>query len=218
VQNGVSTVTLDDLIKAALTGQRYNQQRLGTQARLYARRLSKVYAAALPDDLHDEVFGQAFVELFEAGAAALANRTGKAIFRRAVLAAIRSVRSAYAPPGTRTRPNAKAAYQAVAAEHVGRIANKQTVQRCTVLSEAGEFSIDFDLFGDPDALAAQRNVEDRLEAEQILRRAPTDVGVALRLIYLSGEPVETVAIHLGITRFSLNRRIAAFNSNCRLAA
>ena len=97
MQNGVSAVTLDDLIKAALTGQRYNQQRLGTQARLYARRLSKVYAVALPDDLHDEVFGQAFVELFEAGAAALANRTGKAIFRRAVLAAIRSVRSAYAP-------------------------------------------------------------------------------------------------------------------------
>jgi hypothetical protein len=218
VQNGVSAVTLDDLIKAALTGQRYNQQRLGTQARLYARRLSKVYAVALPDDLHDEVFGQAFVELFEAGAAALANRTGKAIFRRAVLAAIRSVRSGYAPPGTRTRPNAKDECQAVAAEHVDRIADTQTVQRCTVLSGAGERSIDFDLFSDPNAFNAQRNVEDRLTAEQILRHASREVGVALRLIYLSDEPVETVAINLGITRFSLNRRIAAFCSNWRLAA
>lgn len=218
MQNGVSTVTLDDLIKVALTGQRYSQQRLGTQARPYARRLSKVYAAALPDALQDEVFGQAFVELFEAGAAALANRTGKAIFWRAVLAAIHSVRSGYAPTGTRMRPNATAACQAVAAEHVGRIADKQTVLRCTVLSEAGERSIDFDLFSDPDALAAQRNVDDRLGAEQILRRAPRDVGVALRLVYLSGEPVEIVAIHLGIARFSLNRRTAAFNSNCRLAA
>jgi hypothetical protein len=218
VQNGVSAITLDDLIKAALTGQRYSQQRLGTQARLYARRLSKAYAAALPDDLHDEVFGQAFVELFEAGAAALANRTGKAIFRRAVLSAIRLVRSGYAPPGTRTRPDAKAKCQAVAAEHVDRVADKQTVQRCTVLSEAGERSIDFDLFCDPDALNAQRNVEDRLTAEQILRHAPREVGVALRLIYLSDEPVETVAINLGITRFSLNRRIAAFYSNWRLAA
>ncbi len=218
MQNGVSTVTLDDLIKAALTGQRYNQQRLGTQARLYARRLSKAYAADLPDDLHDEVFGQAFVGLFEVGAIALANRTGKAAFRRAVLAAIRSVRSSYAPAGTRTRPSAKAACQAVAAEHVGRIADKETVQRCIVLSEAGERSIDFDLFSDPNALAAQKNVEDRLQAEQILRRAPRDVGVALRLIYLSEEPVETVAINLGITRFSLNRRIADFYSNWRLAA
>ena len=58
MQNGVSTVTLDDLIKAALTGQRYNQQRLGTQARLYARRLSKSFASDLPDDLHDEIFGR----------------------------------------------------------------------------------------------------------------------------------------------------------------
>ncbi len=137
MQNGVSTVPLDDLIKAALTGQRYHQQRLGTQARLYACRLSKAYAADLPADLHDEIFGQAFVGQFEAGAVALANRTGKAVFRRAVLAAIRSVRSSYAPAGTPTRPSAKAARQAVAAEHVGRIADKQTVQRCTVLSEAG---------------------------------------------------------------------------------
>ena len=218
MQNGVSAVTLDDLIKAALTGQRYNQQRLGTQARLYARRLSQVYGGALPDDLHDEVFGQAFVELFEAGAAVLAHRTGKAIFRRAVLAAIRSVRAGYAPPGTRTRPNTKAECQAVAAEHVDHIADKQTVQRCTGLSEAGERSIDFDLFSDPNALNAQRNVEDRLTAEQILRHAPTEVEVALRLIYLSEEPVETVAINLGITRFRLNRRIAAFYSNWRFAA
>jgi hypothetical protein len=135
-----------------------------------------------------------------------------------VLSAIRSVRSGYAPPGTRTRPDAKAKFQAVAAEHVDRVADKQTVQRCTVMSEAGDRSIDFDLFCDPDALNAQRNVGDRLTAEQILRHAPREVGVALRLIYLSDEPVETVAINLGITRFSLNRRIAAFYSNWRLAA
>ena len=218
MQNGVSTVTLDDLIKAALTGQQYNQQRLGTQARLYARRLSKAYAADLPDDLHDEVFDQAFVELFEAGAAGLALRTGKAIFCRAVLAAIRSVRSGYAPPGSRTRPNANAACQTVAAEHVGRIANTQTIQWCNVLDETGERSIDFDLFSDPNALADQRNVEDRLEVEQTLREAPREVGVALRLIYLDDESVETVAINLGITRFSLNRRITAFCSNWHLAA
>jgi hypothetical protein len=218
VQNGVSKVTLDDLIKAALSGQRYNQQRLGTQARLYARRLSKIYAADLPEDLHDEVFGEAFVGLFEAGAVALTNRTGKAAFRRAVLAAIRSVRANYAPAGTRTRPSTLEQCEAVAAEHVGRIADRRTVRFCTVLSEGGESTIDFDLFSDPNALAAQRNVEDRLDAAQILERAPREVGVALRLIFFCGEPIETVAIQLGITRFTLSRRIATFNSTCRLAA
>jgi hypothetical protein len=218
VQNGVSTLTLDDLIKAALTGQRYNQQRLGTQTRLYARRLSKAYASDLPDDLHEEIFDQAFVELFEVGPAALAFRTGKAIFRRAVLAAIRSVRASYACPGSRTRPTANASCRTVAAEHVGRIADKQMIQRCTVLDDAGERSIDFDLFTDPNALAAQRNVENRLDAERILRRAPGQVGVALRLIYLDDEPVEAVAITLGVTRFSLNRRITPFYSNWHMAA
>jgi hypothetical protein len=218
VENGVSTVTLDDLIGAALNGKPYNQQRLGSQARLYARRLSKSYAGDLPDDLHEEVFSQAFVELFEVGPAGLALRTGKAAFRRAVLAAIRSVRAAYTPPGSRTRASTNAPCRTVAAEHVGRIADKQTIQRCTVLDEVGERSIDFDLFADPNALTAQRNVEDRLEAEQILRCAPAEVAVALRLIYLNDDPVETAAINLGITRFSLNRRITAFYSNWRPAA
>lgn len=218
MQSGVATVTLDDLIKAALTGQRYNQQRLGTQARLYSRRLSKVYASDFPDDLHEEVFGQAFVELFEVGAAALAHRTGKAIFRRAVLAAIRSVRASYVPPGYRTRPKADEARQRIAAEDVGRLADKRAVERCTVLNEAGERSIDFDLFAHPDALADQANMENRREVEQILQHAPPDVNLALRQIYLDEEPVMAVAVGLGISRFSLNRRIAIFCSNWRLAA
>ena len=166
MENGVSTVTLDDLIRAALNGEPYNQQRLGRQARLYARRLSKSHAGDLPDDFHEEIFSQAFVELFEVGPAALALRTGKAVFRRAVLAAIRSVRAAYTPPGSRTRASTKAPCRTVAAEHVGRIADKQTVRRCTVLDEARDRCIDFDLFADPSALTPQRNAEDRLEAEQ----------------------------------------------------
>jgi hypothetical protein len=206
------------LVKAALTGQRYNQQRLGTQARLYSRRLSKVYASDFPDDLHEEVFGQAFVELFEVGAAALAHRSGKAIFRQAVLAAIRSVRASYAPPGYRTRSRADESRQKIAAEDVGRIADRQTVERCTILNEAGERFIDFDLFAHPSALADQTNVENRREVEQVLQYAPQDVSLALKQIYLIEEPVSAVAVGLGISRFSLSRRIATFCSNWRFAA
>lgn len=218
MKNGVSTVTLDDLIKAALTNQPYNNQRLGNQARLYARRLSNAYASDLPEDLHEEVCNQAFVELFEAGPAALAERSGKAIFRRAVLAAIRTVRASYAPPGCRTRPTAAETRSAIAAEDVGRIADEQSMKRSIVLDDAGTPFIDFDKFSDPSAIATQKNVEVRLEVEQALQHANPDVGVALRLIYLNDEPVEAVAASLGITRFSLHRRIAVFCSNWRSAA
>lgn len=218
MQNGVATVSLDDLIKAALTNQPYNQQRLGNQARLYARRLSKSYASDFPEDLHEEVFGQAFVELFEAGPAGLAERSGKALFRRAVLAAIRAVRASYAPPGRRTRPSAKEVGHAVAAEDVGRIADKQVLERCTVLGQDGTPFVDFDRFSNPNALSAHQNLEDRLEVERILEHASEDVGSALRLIYLNDEPVEAVAATLNITRFSLNRRISSFCSIWRLAA
>ena len=74
--------------------------------------------------------------------------------------------------------------------------------------EAGDRCIDFDLFADPSALTAQRNVEDRLEAEQILRRAPPEVAVALRLIYLNDEPVEAVVVRSGQEPIVVNLDIA----------
>jgi DNA-directed RNA polymerase specialized sigma24 family protein len=217
VKNGVSTVTLDDLIAAALTGLPYNQQRLGTQARLYSRRLSKTYGTEFPEDLHEEVFGQAFVELFQTGPAALAHRSGKALFRRAVLAAIRSVRASYTPPGRRTRAAPQEIGEFVAAEDVGRIATKRDIERCSVENGDGR-SIDFDRFSDPGAAAVQQQIQDRLEVEGVLRHAPAEVGRALRLIYLDDEPVEIVAAELNISRFALHRRITAFCMSWRAAA
>ncbi|MBB3302303.1 DNA-directed RNA polymerase specialized sigma24 family protein [Rhizobium sp. BK077] len=217
MKNGVTQVTLDVLIEAALTNKPYSPQRLSNQARLYARRLSKSYAKDFPDDLHDEVFGQAFVELFTVGAAGLSNRGGKALFRRAVLSAIRAVRTSYAPPGRRTRPSAKEISNTVAAEDVGRIATK-SVEHCTVTGDNGIPYVDFDRFSDPLALASQFNVEDRLEVEKILLHAPDDVGGALRLIYLDDRPVKAVVADLGMTRTTFDRHIERFCSQWRLAA
>lgn len=217
MQHGVSTVTLDDLIKASLTGQPYNQRRLGTQARLYCRRLSKAYAKEFPDDLHEEVFGQAFVELFQAGPAALAHGSGKALFRRAVLAAIRSVRTSYTPPGRRTRAVPEEIGELVAAEDVGSIATKRDLERCSAQDGDG-LSIDFDLFGDPGATAVQQLMHDRLDVERVLRHAPSEVGRALSLIYLQDEPVEIVAADYNISRFTLRRRITNFCMSWRAAA
>lgn len=218
MKHGSAQVTLDDLIKAALTNQPYSQPRLGHQARLYARRLSKSYASDFPDDLHEEVFGQAFVELFEIGPEGLSKRSGKALFRRAVLSAIRAVRASYALPGRRTRPSVKETRRTIAAEDVARVANKRMLDKCIVTDDRGVSSVDFDRFCDPRVLAIQINVEDRLAVEKILKVAPNDVGNALRLIYLDDRPIKAVAADLGITRFALNRRIAGFCSQWRLAA
>lgn len=225
MKNGVSTVTLDSLITAALTGQRYNHQRLGTAARRYARKLSNIYGKDLADDLHGEVFGEAFVQLFKAGAAALAGKSGKALFRAAVLSAIRNVRASYTPPGQRTRTGPKPKdgqapvdeAPRVAAEDIGRVADTRTIERCMVSSDEDR-ALDFDLLEDVAAAATQRQLTDRLEAEAILRTAPHMVATALRLIHLDDEPVEAVADGFGISRFVLNRRIDAFCESWRAAA
>lgn len=215
--NGVSTVTLDDLIKAALTGQPYNQQRLGREAARYARRLSKSKAPDLPEDLHDDVGQQAFVELFQADPGALAKHGGKRLFRRTVLAAIRTVRASYAPPGQRTRTSKEQQHPCVAAEDVGRVADPREVERCRV-TENGGIVIDFDLFPDRRAAAEFQRVEDALDVNAVLSKAPDQVAWALRLIHLNDEPVEAVAAQAQISRFTLNRRFTAFYEFMRAAA
>jgi DNA-directed RNA polymerase specialized sigma24 family protein len=215
--NGVSKVTLDQLIHSALTGQPYNHERLGREARAYARKLSAAYGKDLAEDLHEEVFTQAFVELLEAGADALAERPGKSLFRDAVLSAIRVVRASYAPPGQRTRPTAKAARARVAAEDIGRITDAPTIERCTV-GDGPERSLDFDRLESFSAAAEFRRADDRLEAEAILATAPETVRAALHLIHIDNEPVGEVAARFGLSRFALDRRIDSFCAAWRAAA
>ena len=217
MKNGIATVSLDDLINAALTHKPYNQKRLGRQAHLYARRLSMAYAKDFPEDLHDEVFDQAFVELLQIPADALKQRSGKALFRRSVLAAIRSVRSSYAPPGQQTRPTHKPRQSCVAAEAIGQVVDAAMLDRCTV-GEDNNRTLNFDMLESPSATNAQLHTDHCLQAESILRHAPQVVRTALRLIYLDDEPVEAVAARLSLTRFSLNRRIDAFCNQWRIAA
>ena len=85
-------VNLDSLIVSALTRRPYNQARLGREAALYARRITNRACRDFPEDRHDEVCQEAFAALFAAGEYALAGTTGRALFRKAVIAAIRAVR------------------------------------------------------------------------------------------------------------------------------
>jgi hypothetical protein len=214
VTHGVSTVTFDDLIKAALGGHPYNQQRLGREAQRYARRLSNARAADLPEDLHDDIFSQAFVELFQADAVALARYGGKGLYRRAVLAAIRSVRAAYAPPGQRTR-SAPAEKRRVAAEDVGRIADQRTIEQATAIVDG---ALDFDRLPDREAERDLQRIEDAVDVDKVLATAPRRVARALRLIHLSEKPVDLVAAEAMVSRFALHREITAFCATWRAAA
>lgn len=223
MKNGVSTVTLDHLIQAALTGQPYNQQRLGAEAERYSLRLSRAKAPDLQDDLHDEVCLQAFVELLKLDVSALTKHSGRILFRRAVLAAIRSVRASYAPPGERTRSPKKGRVTKhpgpgkVAAEDIGRIADPQMIESSSVVE--GEYAyIDFDRFQDRRQEAELQRVDDKIKAEAILKGAPPEVARALRLIYVDETTIGEAAIQVDVSRFVLTRRINAFCADWRAAA
>jgi len=57
------------------------------------------------------------------------------------------------------------------------------IQRCTVLDDAGERSIILTVT-DPNAAGRSEECGESARCERIFRRAPGQVGVALRLIYL----------------------------------
>lgn len=233
MKNGVTTIRLDDLIEAALTNKPYNQQRLGREVERYSRRISKARAPDLPDDLHDDVAQEAMALLFKAGVAALAADTGKAVLRKAVLKAVRIVRASFVPPGQRTRPAtgertrvmagkqmrvaASAELASVAAEDVGRMVDAKAIERATV-GEGVNRAIDFDLLVHPDAEAAVKQVEERMEIDFILGQAPSVVARSLRLIHLDDVSVEAAAAAAHLSRFALSRQVKAFLSAWRVAA
>lgn len=216
MSNGAVTVSLDVLIEAALTNRPYNQQRLGREAKRYSYRISKARASELPEDLHEDVFQEAFMYLFRWGASALDGRSGKAAFRRAVLASIRKVRASYAPPGQKTRPVENDPRE-VAAEDVGRIPDAETLKRGMVGEGPGR-TLDFDLLESDKAASSMKQVEDRLDVEFILAEAPAVVASSLRRIHMEGEAVADVAADAVISRFALHRQIASFCAEWRLAA
>ena len=79
MQNGVSTITLDQMIRALVLGTPYNNARFGREADRYARRITNRFASDLPEDFHEEVVHEALADLMEIGADALTDRTGLAV-------------------------------------------------------------------------------------------------------------------------------------------
>lgn len=212
-------VTLDVLITAALTGRPYNQTRFGNAVQRYARKISRRACPTLPDDLHEDIAQQAIVDLIAGGSAGLATRSGQALLRRAVLSAIRIIRSDYAAPGRRTRPPVKGEPEPtglVAAEDAAAIIDTETIAR--VRDTQGDGATDFDQLESAAAAQAVRGMEDAVELDWALRRAPPNIAAALRLVCVEGQPLGTAAIAVSLSRFTLSRRMDAFCPRWRDAA
>lgn len=205
-------VDLDMLVTAALTGRNYNHSRFGEAVKRYARKISNRSCPRLPEDLHEDIAQQAMVELFAIGSAGLASKSGMALLRSAVLSAIRVIRSNYAEPGRRTRPPKKGEPEPVAlvaAEHADAIVDGEAVVRVADNS-GGEAMIDFDLIESPMAAHAVRRMEDEVELDWALRRAPLSVAAALRLVCVEGETLSAAAVAVSLSRFTLSRRMDSF--------
>lgn len=215
--NRVSTPSLDGLITALLSGRPYNQRALLEQSRRYVRRLIAGHAGDLADDLAEDVVQQAFVELLKDGSARHASDSGVALFRAAVKVSIRTVRANHIEPGQRTRASSKPGRERVAAEDIGKIADRRIIEFC-ITGEGASRALDFDRLPSAAAAARHSEAEARLAVDTVLKRAPGIVGDALRLIHLDEEPVAQVARRLRVSRFVLNRRIESFCATWRGAA
>lgn len=212
-------VTLNVLITAALTGQPYNHQRFGDAVKRYTRKISRRACPTLPDDLHEEIAQEAVVELIAGGSAGLAKHSGQALLRRAVLSAIRIIRSDYAAPGCRTRPPVKGEPEqigVVAAEDAAAIINTETIARVT--DTHGDGAMNFDLLESPAAAEGVCGIEDAVELDWALRRAPPNIATALRLVCVEGQPLGIAAFAVSLGRSTLSRRLDAFCPRWRDAA
>ena len=217
VMSGVSHVNLDVLIDAALRRLPYNQFRLGQEASRYARRISMALARDLPEDLHEDIFHEAFAKLLDAGAAALVGTTGRKLFRKAIFAAVRTNRSNYTAPGQRTRTSREPLCGRVAAADIDRIPTAKELDAATVRDGVHDV-IDVDRFPSVEAIYATQAVEDLIDVEKIMHRAPIDLRKAFRLIYFEDQQLAVAAAECGVSRFALARRMDRFSAPWRLAA
>ena len=217
MNNGVTGVTLDDLIEAALTGKDYNQARLGKEITKYAGRISATRAPDLPDDIHEEVAQETILVLWRMGSDALAELGPRNLLRTAVFEAIRVVRADYTPPGRPTQPTDKKKPGRVAAETVTTVVTSRKLHQITVDNGSG-LSLDFDLLPGPAALADFTLIENRIDVEKLLAAATPLVADTLRAIHFEGAVMKRLAAEAHLSRFALDRKLDAFYETVRLAA
>lgn len=217
MKSGVASITLDDLIEAALTDKKYNEVRLGREIARYAGRVAAARARDLPEDIRREVPQETITVLWRMGRAALLKLGTRKLLRTAVFEAIRVVRTNYAPPGRPTQPSKKKKPGRVAAETVTSVVTPERLRQVTVNDGPGP-SVNFDLMPSPVASAEFSLVENRIDVEKLLATAAPLVADTLRAVHFEGAVMKQLAAKAHMSRFALDRKLDAFFETVRLAA
>lgn len=217
MSNGPSSLTLAHLIMAAIQRQKRHHLRFGTEALKYTRSIVHRRAPDLAEDLHEEVCNEAIVQMWRRDLSGVTLATAKRTLRKSILKAIRIVRAKNAPPGVRTRHQKVPGKSRVAAEHIGMIAAGASAKyRAANEGERGE--VDSGAVPDVTSAIVLDGIEQRIDIQKLLPKAPAPVERALRLIHLDDVPVAVAAEAVGLDRFALARVTKAFSSVARAAA
>jgi hypothetical protein len=189
----------------------YNNPRFGDEAGRYARKVARIHAADLPEDVQEEVVNEAIMHLLAVGPRGLETKSGIALFREAIKKAIRTTRAKYAAAGQRTRRAGESQFGKVAAEQVESIV-------VTIDGDADQVEVNLDAVPHPAAGRAIAELEVQLDLDRIMAVAPPNIETALRLIHVEEHSVQGVAAMQGMSRFKLYRKIDNFCAPWRLAA
>lgn len=205
-----------ELLVGFLTGENRSRRRFYSELKPLMMGLARKIGADLPKDLHEEIVQQAMLGLLLAEPRRYdpAKGSPESFVGMVVWDAARRVRADYAAPGQKTRREnvrAKAgasvtATPPAAADPLAPPPPPPIVPLDDVLEtmETG--------------MEGFRDVEQRLDAEKVLRRADSVVAAALHLIHWEGEAVGMAAAYLSLPRTTLNGRLTAFAREFRFAA
>jgi DNA-directed RNA polymerase specialized sigma subunit len=177
------------------TGNIHACEQFDELLRPYLLNLTRKLASDLPDDLHEEVVQQAYLDLIGNSSIRFDPQRGsaKSFLYFAVRNALRIVRSNYCPPGAPTRSDTSSKDRSVSA-----------------------LSID-DLDHEPGTLNVARQIIAGTEANALLKTAPRRVATALRRIHYIGDSLNEVASDLNVSRFKLSREIDTYCKTMRFA-
>jgi DNA-directed RNA polymerase specialized sigma24 family protein len=164
--------------------------------------LARRYAWSLPADVRQEVVNEPLLALLSPDAREYdpARGTVKKYLTGFVLNAIRRLREVLYPALTRATV-AIATAEERESEHTFQVPTLDEI-------EAGK---------ECPIVEVELNVISKIDVDRTLMAAPTVVAMALRAVYVEDEPLSNTAEFLGVSRFTLKRRIDAFIAAQRLA-
>jgi DNA-directed RNA polymerase specialized sigma24 family protein len=199
---------LDDYLHCFLHRNPIKTEKFITAATPFMKKLSLRAARWIPDDRHDEVINQTYLNLLISPASSFDPNEvdAKRFIRRKLFNAIRQVNDSYRSPGQPSRGRRKDA---------PALLNEKVTDKTHY---ATTISIDSRDFLEPVATHIAESIEAACDVAMLLEMAPGKVSAGLRLMYMEGYTGAETAEILNISRASLYMKISEFARLFRVAA